>query len=204
MRTSVIRIIYTAAVTALMLACVAPSGRCAQKQRDVNEQDDSVRSLAGVKGITLDVWALPESIRAAGLTESRLRAEIEARLFEAGIRVLTAEEGAKAAAPALAVEADANTNKAGLHGVSFRLYLRQPVLLKRDRRIEVRAATTWSDGMFGTAGKDADLAEAVRNIVVTQQIGRFIDDYNKANPKREGAGPGHEGKANDKPIGDSK
>jgi hypothetical protein len=116
-----------------------------------------------------------------GVGESQLQTRVEAKLRQAGIKVLTPEEGDKTPSrPYLYL----NMNSTKVQGtppfasVSITLQLQERVLLQRGKKAAF--ATTWSTATVGTVP-----ADDVRSIYdrVGDLVGEFTNDYLAANQK---------------------
>lgn len=124
-------------------------------------------TLSGLTGVHVVVNEMSAEAAREGLTRSSLQAELEDRLRQAGLRVLTATEAlASVGRPTL--ELRVNLLPSGeapqLYVYSVDLALRQHIRLTRDRTVE-SYAITWSEtrqvGVVG-AGHLSVVRDAVR------------------------------------------
>ena len=145
--------------------------------------DEASRAtLVGLTGVYVLVENIPDEAQRDGLDTTQIRTDVELKLRQAGITVLTQQEGlSTAAAPYLYVNVQVLKNPAKFYAFSADVELRQRVTLVHDPSMSV-LATTWSaTGTIGTVGsqKLASVREVVRDL--TDQ---FINAYLAANPKR--------------------
>jgi|SRR5437588_5862570 len=138
------------------------------------------KTLVGLTGVYVSVEHIPDEMQRDGLDTTQIQTDVELKLRQAGITVLTRQEWlSTAAAPFLYVNVQAikNTN---FYAFSVEVQLRQRVTLVHDPAVLI-LATTWSaTGVIGTVGskKLSSLRETVRDL--TDQ---FINAYLAANPK---------------------
>ena len=150
----------------------------------VGQGDDEItrKTLAGLTGIYVSVEHISDEAQRDGLDTTQIRTDVELKLRQAGIAVLTQQEWlSTAAAPYLYVNVQAIKNPANVYAFSADVELRQRVTLVGNPSMSL-LATTWSaTGMIGTVGsqKVALVREDVRDLT-----DRFINAYLAANPKR--------------------
>ena len=117
-----------------------------------------------------------------GLDTTQIRTDVELKLRQAGITVLTRQERlSTAAAPYLYVNVQAIKSRANVYAFSANVELLQRVTLVRNPAMSI-PATTWSATcIIGGVGsqKVGSVREHVRDL--TDQ---FINAYLAANPKR--------------------
>ena len=140
------------------------------------------KTLAGLTGLGVSVEDIPDEVQRDGLDTTQIRTDVELKLRQAGITVLTRQEWlSTAAAPYLYVNVQAIKNPANLYAYSADVELRQRVTLVHNPAVSI-LATTWSaTGIIGTVGsrRVGLLRENVRDLT-----DRFINAYLAANPKR--------------------
>ena len=141
-------------------------------------------NLKGLRGVEIVVEMSENSetlLQKDGVGESQLQTRLEVKLREAGIRVLTQEQGGKTPGrPYLYL----NINSTKIQGnppvasVAIALELQEQVLLQRGKKSA--SAATWSTATVGTVP-----ADDVRSIYdrVGDLVDEFINDYLAANPK---------------------
>jgi len=142
---------------------------------------DTLKGLRGVE-VVIELSETSETLlQKDGMGESQLQTRVEAKLRQAGIRVLTQEEGDKTPGrPYLYL----NINSTKVYGnppfasVAIALELQEQVLLQRGKKSAF--AATWSTATVGTVP-----ADNVRSIYdrVGDLVGEFINDHLAANPK---------------------
>lgn len=138
-------------------------------------------TLAGLGAVHVVVNELGAEAAREGLTRSSLQAELESRLRQAGLRVLTPDEALTSSGrPTLELRVtlmrSAEAPQLYVYGVA--LALRQQIRLTRDRAIESFAVTWSEDPEVGTVG--AGRLAAVRD-VVRAKVGRFITAWQTVN-----------------------
>ncbi len=139
-------------------------------------------TLAGLTGVYVLVEHIPDEAQRDGLDTTQIRTDVELKLRQAGITVLTQQEWlSTAAAPYLYVNVQAIKNSAGIYAFTVDVELRQRVTLIQNPSMRVLAPTWSATGIIGTVGsqKIGSVREDVRDL--TDQ---FINAYLAANPKR--------------------
>jgi hypothetical protein len=135
-------------------------------------------TLRGLKGVEV-VIALPgsESER-GGLTASQLQTDVELRLRNAGILVLTKEERTSTpGSPYLYVNAHVRGTRFGVYMFTITVQLTQKAILKRNPSAEA-SVTTWEGrSSMGSARDSQDIRIRVGN-----RVDEFINDYLSENP----------------------
>ena len=146
------------------------------------DNESTRKTLAGLTGLYVSVQRIPDEMQRDGLDTTQILTDVELKLRQAGITVLTRQEWlSTAAAPYLYVNVQAIKNPAKFYVFSTNVELGQRATLVHDPSMSV-LATTWSaTGMIGTVGsqKLGSLREHVRD-----QTDQFINAYLAANPKR--------------------
>ena len=141
------------------------------------------KTLSGLSGVGVRVERLPPEAEQAGMTRRQVQTEVEQRLREGGIRVLTPPELLSAfGRPALAVTIQitpAAQEPQELYGVHITVALTQQVLLERNMTMPAVEAATWEVVTLGVVGRDA--WPRVREDVATL-VDRFIHTYRAVNP----------------------
>ena len=145
------------------------------------DEQNARRALSGLRGIYVLVEKIEPFAERMGLTKSTLQADVEAKLRQAGVRILTKDEWvAELGKPVLSLHVNAIPQSLGLYVFSIQLRLNQGVRLTRDPSIE-SMATTWSVVMVGTIGADqlVQVRDSVRG-----RVDEFIQAYLAVNPRR--------------------
>jgi len=138
-------------------------------------------TLAGLTGVGVLVEEMNPDAEKDGLARSTLQTDVELKLRQAGIRVLSKDEWLAAPGrPSLYL--NVNTfSRTGLYAYCILLKVKQRVTLIRNLAT-TSWGTTWdSRGFMGTVG--ADNLHTVRDDV-RDQVDQFINAYLAANPKR--------------------
>jgi len=150
-------------------------------------QEDSPTSrqtLAGLKGVYVKAW-VPDSAEAVrdGLYQSQVQTDMELKLRQAGIPVLSLEEIASTTGqPSLVANVLVVRNSTGLYAYSVSVELFQAVRPVRNPSVAVPAGTWWTGTIVGIA-QPRRLADATRG-TVRDLTDQFINAYLAANPKR--------------------
>jgi len=140
-----------------------------------------VRSLRGLPGVEVVVENLTEEMQGSGLDADILRGEVQSRLRESGIRVLTAEDQTPGR-PWLYVRISAlKSSNVPLVSYYVSAQLRQDVTLDRNPDLHV-GGTTWDIGAEGLAGNGV-IVEAVRGSV-RDLAEKFATDFLSVNNRR--------------------
>lgn len=138
------------------------------------------KSLEGLSGVVV-VVSSDQVVEDAGYRQARMRTDVELRLRESGIRVLSPGEGlaAEEGYPVLRVRLGAFQNGPSMTYI-VHSELRQYVILIRDSELGLVQAATWSTTTYGITGWDRSresMSEAVRDVVEV-----FINAYLSVNP----------------------
>jgi hypothetical protein len=143
---------------------------------------DKRDTLRGLREISVLIEYLPDDVEREGLSREHLQRDIEVRLRQAGLRVLTISDIAKSpGAPYLYVAVYPITGPSvDLNAYAIGLTLKQLVQLSRNPTTEL-FATTWE----GPAPPSSLIAPRVLDIRsrILEAVGRFIIDYEAVNPK---------------------
>jgi hypothetical protein len=135
-------------------------------------------TLCGLKGIMVFIEDIDSDVEKHGLTKSLLQKEVESRLRQAEIPVLTREEAYIAPGkPYLYLNLTTHNTGIELYSYSIRIEFNQDVSLIREPSIRT-SATTWVANMVGIVG-----AQNLRAVTedVTQLTDKFVHDYVAAN-----------------------
>lgn len=141
-----------------------------------SDSEATRRSLKGLEGVRVLVESLSAEAERDGLNETTIQTDVELKLRQAGIRVLTKETG-----PYLYISVNASLQ------TDFRLYafaisveFNQSVRLDRDPDVWIPGAVTWRVGGVGSVGqfKLRQLRDSIRDYV-----DQFINAYLSVNPK---------------------
>jgi hypothetical protein len=137
-------------------------------------------TLCGLKGVMVFIEDIDTDVENHGVTKSLLKKEVESRLRQADIPVLTADEAFNMLGkPYLYLNLTTHNTGIELYSYSIRIELNQDVSMIRDPSIRA-SATTWIANVVGIVG--ASNLRAVTDDV-TQLTDKFIYDYVAANGK---------------------
>jgi len=137
-------------------------------------------TLCELKGVMVFIEDIDSDVEEHGLTRSLLKKEVESRLRQADIPVLTVEEAFNMPGkPYLYLNLTAHNTGIDLYSYSVRIEFNQDVFLIREPAIKT-SATTWNANVVGIVG--------ARNLLaVTEDVAelanKFIHDYLAANQK---------------------
>jgi hypothetical protein len=141
-------------------------------------------TLRGVEGMYVIVEELEPEVERAGLTRHQLQTDVELRLRQAGIRVLTKEERLETlGAPWLYVNVNVVLRSDGLTAFSTRVELNQVALLKTDGSLVI--VPTWSVASIGSVGR-IRFVDTIRNDV-RDYVDGFINAYLSVHPRPAGS-----------------
>ena len=143
---------------------------------------DKRDTLRGLKEISVLVEYLPDDVEREGLSREHLQRDIELRLRQAGLHVLTLTELANSpGAPYLYVAVYPITGPSpSLNAYAVALTLKQLVQLSRNPTTEL-FTTTWEGPMQLSSLSDHKVLD-IRTRVF-DAVGRFIIDYRDVNSK---------------------
>ena len=143
---------------------------------------DKRDTLRGLSEISVLVEYLPDDVEREGLNREHLTRDIEVRLRQAGLHVLTISEVANSpGAPYLYVAVYPVTSPSvNFTGYAVALTLKQLVQLSRNPTTEL-FATTWEGPMHFGSLNDAKVP-GIRSKIF-DAVGRFIVDYRDVNSK---------------------
>jgi hypothetical protein len=143
---------------------------------------DKRDTLRGLKEISVLVEYLPDDVEREGLNRENLQRDIEVRLRQAGLHVLTISELANSpGAPYLYVAVYPMTGpSANSNAYAVALALKQLVQLSRNPTTEL-FATTWEGPMQLSSLSDRRVLDIRARIL--DAVGRFIIDYRDVNSK---------------------
>jgi hypothetical protein len=138
----------------------------------------SLKGLTGFAVIVEDVG----SKKTAGVEPDKIKTNVEAKLKAAGIKILSAEEAAKAAGdPHLSVNLDSVTGKDNTVSFELTIAVFQSCILARDASMKVPACNTWSRGKVGRAHSSIP---AFIDQQVASEVDAFLKAYAEVNPKK--------------------
>ena len=143
---------------------------------------DKRDTLRGLREVSVLVEYLPDDAEREGLNREHIKRDIEVRLRQAGLRILTISEIAESpGAPYLYVAVYPITDPSvNFNAYAIGLTLKQLVQLSRNPTTEF-FATTWE----GPAPPSSLSTPRVLDIHtrISDAVGRFIIDYQAVNPK---------------------
>jgi hypothetical protein len=147
------------------------------------------QSLKGLKGVGVTVSVSDQvgsevkELEEGGLKRFDLQTQVEHKLRQSGIPVLTKEEWLRS--PGISwLEVDVRELKDGvapLYAFSVQVILRETVWLHRNPKITVVGANVW-ELPVGLSMVDKSRFSDVRNLV-KEQVDKFCNAYLTANPK---------------------
>jgi len=148
----------------------------------VSRERDTLKGLSGVE-VRIEPIR-PEAEKSGyGLTTKQLQTDVELRLRQSGIRVLTGKERRlTAGAPYLYVNVNVVIRqRTGMNLAVYNIHveLNQIVYLGRDPTVRCYAST-WNNGFVGSIGV-SNLGDI--RVTVKESVDHFINDYLAANPK---------------------
>ena len=155
---------------------VVPENRTTEKPTTpLAEPQDT---LHGLKGIMVFIEDIESEVEDHGLTKMLLKKEVESRLRQAEIPVLTADEAFNTAGkPYLYLNLTTHNTGIDLYSYSIRIEFNQDVCIIREPSIRA-SATTWSSNVVGIVGA-ANLPAITEDVIGLTD--RFIHAYHTAN-----------------------
>lgn len=165
----------TALAALLLLSTAIPSR--------LSGQDDqfSRKTLVGLKGVYVLVEQIGDQAQRDGLSRDQVQTDVELRLRQAGVRVLSQEDALTTLGGAyLYIVVHAFKNPGGLYAFNVTVELKQRVTLARDSTITAVAATWSPEPILGTVGPEhlGTVRDAIRDLA-----DQFVNAYLAANPK---------------------
>jgi hypothetical protein len=153
-----------------------------QKAEQITHIRDQKDTLKGLQSVYVVVEPLGQEVEKYGLTEQQIQTDVELRLRQNGIRVLSRQEWLSSAMYSFLY---VNVNIVGLEDLplvsyNISLELRQSVFLERDPT-KWYVAPTWKTGSTGSVGFNK--IEFIRQFV-KNHVDTFINDYLAANPNK--------------------
>jgi len=155
---------------------VVPENRTTEKRTTpLAEPQDT---LHGLKGIMVFIEDIESEVEDHGLTKMLLKKEVESRLRQAEIPVLTADEAFNTVGkPYLYLNLTTHNTGIDLYSYSIRIEFNQDVCIIREPSIRA-SATTWSSNVVGIVGA-ANLPAITEDVIGLTD--RFIHAYHTAN-----------------------
>lgn len=143
---------------------------------------DKRDTLRGLTDVSVLVEYLPDEIEREGLSREHVKRDIEVRLREGGLRVLSTSDIAKTlGAPYLFVTVYTVAGPSlNMHGYAVGLALKQLVQLSRNPTTQL-FATTWEGPAFPSVLTAPKVIE-IRNRI-SDAVERFLIDYQAVNQK---------------------
>ena len=143
---------------------------------------DKRDTLRGLKEISVLIEYLPDDVEREGLNREQLQRDIEARLRQAGLRVLTLSEVTNShGAPYLyAAVYPIIGPSVNVNAYAVALTLKQLVQLSRNPTTEL-FATTWEGPIHFSSLSDSRVPDIRSRIF--DAVGRFIVDYRDVNSR---------------------
>jgi hypothetical protein len=167
-------------ISVVMLAVLFAAGMWAAGASE--ELTDKQWSLAGIDALYIFVQGLTEGTQKTGLTTEQIQTEVENKLKQLGVRIVSEEEGLKiAGSPVLYVNISVHKmtrTPAFVYHVDVGVL--QKVTLVREPTIRAMSIT-WNKGQLGYC-PSSTLAKSLRG-TVKYLMDRFQEDYRAANPK---------------------
>jgi hypothetical protein len=160
-----------------MVLLVAASAASAQ------DAEFSRQSLKGLNGVGVVVESLRAEMDQVGLNRTSIQTDVELKLRQAGVTVLTrAEVLAAPGGPYLYIIVNTTTSTGALYAYVINVQLLQDIRLDRDPSIRIIDTATWSVAGFGTV-----LRNNLRNVIrdtIKDRVDIFLNAYLSVNPRK--------------------
>ncbi|MGH9427265.1 MAG: hypothetical protein ACRD2L_13290 [Terriglobia bacterium] len=144
--------------------------------------DHDVESLRGLGGIGVSVMNPYGEAIQDGLTQAKLRAEIESTLRQGGITILSGQESQQAGSLLFVNARTAKNHEDDSYIWNIEVSVKQNVRLDHDPSVWVQGARTWNRGGFGS-GPTSHMSRTI-----LRAVGRFAEsfvrDYQSVNPQQ--------------------
>lgn len=138
---------------------------------------EKIDALRGLEGVEINLRTLQAPVGYSGDFGGYLQAEVERRFRQAGIRILNEDERMRTPGrPKLNVYFSNTDPVSGCHYSVF-ASLSQTVLLTRNLQTKLEAGT-WAS----SDGPSDDNPNGTESDAILRVLGKFIDDFHKANP----------------------
>jgi hypothetical protein len=144
----------------------------------------SRKTLAGLNGVYVEAYVSDsDEVERDGLYKAQVQTDMELKLRQAGVPVLSPEETASTTGqPSLVANILLVRNSSGLYASSVSVGLFQMVRPVRNPSVAVPASTWWTGTMVGIV-QARRVADDTRS-TVRDLTDQFINAYLAANPKR--------------------
>jgi len=154
---------------------VVPALTAARGSAQAEAVEPMRASLAGLAAVQVQTQPLPPEVEKAGLTTAQLRADVEARLTEAGLKVQGDPYGTTFYA---LVNVLPETVAAPPLTYSVTLELHQRCVLIRNPKI-LTSGVTWSSSTLISGGDVASIRARL-----ARRLDRFVADYRAENARK--------------------
>jgi ferredoxin-fold anticodon binding domain-containing protein len=170
------------AMAVVLAVCIGGLWAAENKTNDQITIITGKDTLKGLQGVYVIIEDLEPEVEKLGLTRQQLQTDVELKLRQNSIKVLSEEEWFKTREkPHLHINVSVVTreeSRSAVYVISVNLY--QYVFLARDIT-KVCDASTWKKETFGSVGLSR--IETIRESV-KDDIDKFINDYLAVNPKK--------------------
>src|SRR5215467_9380734 len=163
--------------SSLKVTALQKEGGTEKRSTQLAEPKDTLR---GLKGVMVFIEDIDTDVENHGLTKGLLKKEVESRLRQADILVLTRDEAFNMLGkPYLYLNLTTHNTGVELYSYSLRMEFNQDVCMVRDPSLRA-SATTWIANVVGIVGT-RNLPAVAED--ATQLTDKFIHDYLAANQK---------------------
>jgi hypothetical protein len=146
-------------------------------------------TLRGIKAIFVAIEPIRPEAEKFGLTQDKIRSDVELKLKRAGIKVLSKEEWLKTTgSPRLYININqVYNNQVGAFICDMNVNFNQKVNLTRNPEVSCMATTWWTSATGAVGGKEME--EKVRD-TIKDQVDLFLSDYLAVNHKQKSKSQG--------------
>ena len=161
--------------SSLKVTALQKEGGTEKRSTQLAEPKDTLR---GLKGVMVFIEDIDTDVENHGLTKGLLKKEVESRLRQADILVLTRDEAFNMPGkPYLYLNLTTHNTGIGLYSYSIRIEFNQDVCIIREPSVKT-TATTWNADVVGIVGA-ANLPAVTEDVIVLTD--KFIRGYLAAN-----------------------
>ena len=144
------------------------------------DDQSSQETLVGLKGVRVVIEPLKPEIESDGLKESQIQNDIESKLKNVGIKILTrVERLQEKGRPSLYMNTNIFKSKRGFYVYDIDIELNQKVILVRNPNIGEVFGSTWSTSVIGITPNLNEIRNEIKELMED-----FLNAWQSVNPKK--------------------